>query len=58
MSRWVSIVTHFSMWSVLKSPLILGNDVTNMVGGSLSSSGACLTHWNVTDERDIEYYHQ
>lgn len=26
-------VTHFSMWSILKSPLILGNDVTNMVGG-------------------------
>ncbi|THH02862.1 hypothetical protein EW026_g106 [Hermanssonia centrifuga] len=24
-------VTHFSMWSLLKSPLILGNDVTNMV---------------------------
>lgn len=24
-------VTHFSMWSILKSPLILGNDVTNMV---------------------------
>jgi alpha-galactosidase len=24
-------VTHFSMWAVLKSPLILGNDVTNMV---------------------------
>jgi alpha-galactosidase len=24
-------VTHFSMWALLKSPLILGNDVTNMV---------------------------
>lgn len=24
-------VTHFSMWSILKSPLILGNDVTDMV---------------------------
>lgn len=24
-------VTHFSMWSILKSPLILGNDVKNMV---------------------------
>jgi alpha-galactosidase len=24
-------VTHFTMWCVLKSPLILGNDVTNMV---------------------------
>lgn len=23
-------VTHFSMWALLKSPLILGNDVTNM----------------------------
>jgi alpha-galactosidase len=23
-------VTHFTMWCVLKSPLILGNDVTNM----------------------------
>lgn len=25
------LVTHFSMWAILKSPLILGNDVTNMV---------------------------
>jgi alpha-galactosidase len=24
-------VTHFSMWALLKSPLILGNDITNMV---------------------------
>jgi alpha-galactosidase len=29
-------VTHFSMWAILKSPLILGNDVTNMVGGHFS----------------------
>lgn len=28
-------VTHFSMWSVLKSPLILGNDVTNMTNETL-----------------------
>jgi hypothetical protein len=25
-------VTHFSMWAILKSPLILGNDLTSMVG--------------------------
>ncbi|KAI0803037.1 alpha-galactosidase [Irpex lacteus] len=29
-------VTHFSMWSILKSPLILGNDVTNMTNETLS----------------------
>ncbi|GBE78170.1 Alpha-galactosidase [Sparassis crispa] len=29
-------VTHFSMWSVLKSPLILGNDVTNMTNETLT----------------------
>ncbi|KAF8583619.1 glycoside hydrolase family 27 protein [Ramaria rubella] len=29
-------VTHFSMWAVLKSPLILGNDVTNMTNETLS----------------------
>ena len=23
--------THFAMWAVIKSPLILGNDLTNMV---------------------------
>ena len=23
--------THFSMWALIKSPLILGNDLTNMV---------------------------
>lgn len=27
----VFIVTHFSMWAILKSPLILGNDLTSMV---------------------------
>ena len=26
-----SVVTHFSMWALVKSPLILGNDVTSMV---------------------------
>lgn len=31
-----SAVTHFSMWAVLKSPLILGNDVTNMTNETLS----------------------
>ena len=30
------IVTHFSMWALLKSPLILGNDVTNMTNETLS----------------------
>lgn len=25
--------THFSMWALIKSPLILGNDLTNMVCG-------------------------
>lgn len=29
-------VTHFSMWSILKSPLILGNDVTNMTNETLT----------------------
>ena len=29
-------VTHFSFWSILKSPLILGNDVTNMSNETLS----------------------
>ncbi|KAH9835737.1 glycoside hydrolase superfamily [Rhodofomes roseus] len=29
-------VTHFSMWALLKSPLILGNDVTNMTNETLS----------------------
>jgi len=24
-------ITHFSMWALVKSPLILGNDLTNMV---------------------------
>jgi alpha-galactosidase len=24
-------VTHFSLWAILKSPLILGNDVTDIV---------------------------
>ena len=24
-------VTHFSMWALVKSPLILGNDITDMV---------------------------
>ncbi|PCH33471.1 glycoside hydrolase family 27 protein [Wolfiporia cocos MD-104 SS10] len=28
-------VTHFSMWAVLKSPLVLGNDVTNMTNETL-----------------------
>jgi len=28
-------VTHFSMWALLKSPLILGNDVTNMTQETL-----------------------
>ncbi|EIM81948.1 alpha-galactosidase [Stereum hirsutum FP-91666 SS1] len=28
-------VTHFSMWSILKSPLILGNDVTDMTNDTL-----------------------
>jgi len=32
------LVTHFSMWAVLKSPLILGNDITNMVFYFTSSS--------------------
>lgn len=31
-------VTHFSMWAVLKSPLILGNDVTSMVRALLPRS--------------------
>jgi len=31
-----SEVTHFSMWALLKSPLILGNDVTNMTNETLS----------------------
>ncbi|KIP11508.1 glycoside hydrolase family 27 protein [Phlebiopsis gigantea 11061_1 CR5-6] len=29
-------VTHFSMWSLLKSPLILGNDITNMTNETLT----------------------
>jgi len=29
-------VTHFSMWAILKSPLILGNDVTNMSNDTLT----------------------
>ncbi|KAI0082214.1 glycoside hydrolase [Panus rudis PR-1116 ss-1] len=29
-------VTHFTFWSILKSPLILGNDVTNMSNDTLS----------------------
>jgi alpha-galactosidase len=29
-------VSHFSMWALLKSPLILGNDVTNMTAETLS----------------------
>ncbi|KDQ49597.1 glycoside hydrolase family 27 protein [Jaapia argillacea MUCL 33604] len=29
-------VTHFTMWSILKSPLILGNDVTNMAAETYS----------------------
>ncbi|KAI0786009.1 alpha-galactosidase [Abortiporus biennis] len=29
-------VTHFSFWSILKSPLILGNDITNMTEETLS----------------------
>ncbi|TFY59512.1 hypothetical protein EVJ58_g5725 [Rhodofomes roseus] len=29
-------VTHFSMWALLKSPLILGNDVTSMTNETLS----------------------
>ncbi|KAJ3479182.1 hypothetical protein NLI96_g9236 [Meripilus lineatus] len=28
-------VTHFTFWSILKSPLILGNDVTNMSADTL-----------------------
>ncbi|KAI0348714.1 alpha-galactosidase [Trametopsis cervina] len=28
-------VTHFSMWAILKSPLILGNDVTNMTNETM-----------------------
>ncbi|KAG9116821.1 hypothetical protein FRC07_007427 [Ceratobasidium sp. 392] len=30
-----SIVTHFSMWAAVKSPLILGNDVTTMSAETL-----------------------
>jgi len=29
-------VTHFSMWALLKSPLILGNDITSMSNETLS----------------------
>jgi len=29
-------VTHFSMWAIVKSPLILGNDVTHMTNQTLS----------------------
>ncbi|OJT12590.1 Alpha-galactosidase [Trametes pubescens] len=29
-------VTHFSMWALVKSPLILGNDVTDMTNETLS----------------------
>ncbi|GJJ09984.1 hypothetical protein Clacol_004210 [Clathrus columnatus] len=29
-------ITHFTMWSLLKSPLILGNDVTNMTNETLT----------------------
>ncbi|KAH9853207.1 alpha-galactosidase [Lenzites betulinus] len=29
-------VTHFSMWALVKSPLILGNDVTDMTNDTLS----------------------
>ncbi|KAI0651653.1 alpha-galactosidase [Trametes meyenii] len=29
-------VTHFSMWALVKSPLILGNDVTNMSNDTLT----------------------
>ncbi|KAJ3528219.1 hypothetical protein NM688_g8024 [Phlebia brevispora] len=29
-------VTHFTMWSILKSPLILGNDITNMSNDTLT----------------------
>ena len=30
------VVTHFSMWALVKSPLILGNDITDMVTMALS----------------------
>ena len=30
-----SLVTHFTMWAMVKSPLILGNDVTDMVRQTL-----------------------
>lgn len=26
-----SLVTHFSMWALVKSPLIMGHDLLNMV---------------------------
>ncbi|OSD06021.1 glycoside hydrolase family 27 protein [Trametes coccinea BRFM310] len=29
-------VTHFSMWALVKSPLILGNDITNMSNDTLT----------------------
>ncbi|KAI0662631.1 alpha-galactosidase [Cubamyces menziesii] len=29
-------VTHFSMWALVKSPLILGNDITNMSNDTLA----------------------
>lgn len=31
-----SPVSHFSLWSILKSPLILGNDIRNMTEATLS----------------------
>jgi alpha-galactosidase len=59
-SRCASVVSHFSMWSVLKSPLILGNDVTNMVCCALlrSASDACLICRDLVDKRDTKHYHQ
>lgn len=41
------LVTHFSMWALVKSPLILGNDVTDMV----SPPVLCRPHCEGADFR-------
>lgn len=41
------IVTHFSMWAILKSPLILGNDLSSMVGVAVS--------WLIVPSFDLGY---
>ncbi|KAI0762790.1 alpha-galactosidase [Fomes fomentarius] len=64
-------VTHFSMWALVKSPLILGNDITNMsdetkliisneaiIGVNQDPSGPAIRVWKrpVSDGGDLQLW--